>query len=318
MDKHNNARTKRDDAVPLSLLALRDRLAQAEASNILIVRKSGGAARFGWVAAAAGAIVAVTVAVALSLNGPPAAAATPEPLIFTKPPSVREVIAESEARLSALDGVEAPTRSVRLVSWGIVIEDGHLRGPVVPQFISLDWNEDLSADSLIVEGQTLPAADSDVGEVAPTEEIISEQLFEAGQFGVPSASPPRQDAGGVAELLTMFGMPTEPTPGEVVQATVSAMGLWTLSDEQHSALLHMLLEGGDVESLGYSTDRLNRPVLGLRVESAVEGMTDVVLISTDTGRIVGVESLRVEADGTVPAGTVVSYQLWTDEERNLR
>jgi len=37
---------------------------------------------------------------------------------------------------------------------------------------------------------------------------------------------------------------------------------------------------------------------------------DLVLISAETGRIVGVESTRLAPDGIVLAGAVISYRMW--------
>lgn len=313
MDKHNAARTARDADVPGALVELGQRLAQAERQRIQVEdrrhpRRMG--LRVALATAACVAVASAVVAISVALDGEPAAAATPQPLSFTSPTSTQRVVAHATDRLAEDDGVDVPSRSVRSVAWGIVIDDGALRPPVIPQFISLDWDEDQSGTSVIVEGRTERTTAAQVGRVLATDEVLSEQTYGPGEFGVPSAALPPESDTGVRGLLASVGMPVSPTSGDVVQAMVTAMELWTLSDEQHAVLLKLIAENGKVDAVGESTDRLGRKVTGLRLASSVEGNEDTVLISVDSGRIVGVESQRTVGDNVVPAGTVVDYRMW--------
>jgi hypothetical protein len=43
-----------------------------------------------------------------------------------------------------------------------------------------------------------------------------------------------------------------------------------------------------------------------------------VLVSLDTGRIVGVERTVLEADDVYPAGAIISYRMWDVSEETLR
>jgi len=308
------ARTPRDADPPAFLVAVVDRLERERAASQQ-KRKTQRRRRVEWAVSLASAVAVVAVALSLTLTSPRAEASTPVPLTFSAPAPEQRVVADAIALLSDGDDVDAPERSVRMVSWGIVVEDGVIDdGPVIPQVISLDWKADLSGHSRILKGKTEPASGDQVGLVVPTDTMISEQTFAAGEFGVPSAEAPAETEAGVRELLTSVGMPEDPTPGDVVQAAVTAMELWTLSDRQHAELLKLIAMSGKVESLGRSTDRLGREVLGLRVPTADGAATETVLISATTGRIVGEERMStISADG-IPAGTVIDYRMWDAEK----
>lgn len=266
--------------------------------------------RLVWAASLASLAIVAAVAVSSVLLTPAAEASTPTPLTFHSPAAEHQVISDAIARLSAPDGVAEPSRSVRTISWAISIEDGKLMGPVIPQVVDLQWNADLSGRSSIVEGRTEDPVDGDVGRVVPTTKVVSEQDFAPGEFGVPSADSPPATESGVSDLLTMFGLPESPTAGQLVESMVTVMDYWTLSDAQEALLLEMIDRKGDAQSLGSTVDRLGRTVTGLRVDSSTSGLTHTVLISAKTGRIVGVETQRADADKSIPAGTVVEYRMW--------
>lgn len=312
--KLDPARTPRDAEAPAFLVAVVDRLERERAATQQ-KRETQRRRRVGWAVSLASVVAVVAVALSLTLTGPSAEASTPVPLTFSYPAPEQQVVADAIARLSDGDGVDAPERSVRMVSWGIVVEDGVIDdGPVIPQVTSLDWREDLSGHSLILKGKTEPASGDQVGRVVPTDTVLSEQTFAAGEFGVPNADAPAETEAGVRELLTSVGMPPDAAPGEVVQSAVTAMELWTLSDKQHAELLKIIAMSGKLASLGSSTDRLGRDVLGLRVRSADGSATETLLLSTATGRIVGEERMSTISEGGIPAGTVIDYRMWDAEK----
>lgn len=78
-------------------------------------------------------------------------------------------------------------------------------------------------------------------------------------------------------------------------------------------MLGILEQVPGVEALGTSTDRLERPVTALRVPSPDGTSSDVVLLSADTGRIVGVERTNLLDNEAFAAGAIISYQLWDIE-----
>lgn len=314
----DTARTPVDAEPPASLMALGERLqreqsaAQDAARRRVRVRQRR--VRLTWAASLASLLVVAAVAVSSVLLTPSAEAATPTPLTFHSPAAEHQVISDAIAQLSKPGGISEPERTVRTVSWAISIEDGELEAPVVAEVIELDWNPDLSGRSSIVLGRTEDPVNGQVGRVVPTGRKISLQTFAAGEFGVPSPDSPPPSAAGVAELLTLFGMPEHPSPGQLVESMVTVMDYWTLSDAQEAVLLEMIQSSGHAHSLGTSVDRLGRPVSGLQVDSSSTGLTHTVLISTKTGRIAGVETQRTAPDKTIPAGTVVEYRMWNPQK----
>jgi len=84
---------------------------------------------------------------------------------------------------------------------------------------------------------------------------------------------------------------------------------WSLTDDQYAHMLDMIAET-DVEVLGTTTARDGQPVVGLSAPLP-GGKADLyVLVSTETGRIVGAEEFTTASDGTYPADTVLFYRTW--------
>lgn len=88
------------------------------------------------------------------------------------------------------------------------------------------------------------------------------------------------------------------------------MSQWTLTDEQHATLLDMLVDAGGVTVLGRTTDRLGRDAVGLEVAEPSNSLYRLtVLVSRETGRIVGTEDELTEPLDFIPAG-VTGCTLW--------
>lgn len=57
---------------------------------------------------------------------------------------------------------------------------------------------------------------------------------------------------------------------------------------------------------------------GVRVISPDGAASDLILVSRDTGRIVGVERTVLIADDVFAAGSIISYQMWDLDEEEIR
>ncbi len=75
-------------------------------------------------------------------------------------------------------------------------------------------------------------------------------------------------------------------------------------------------QGG--EALGVTKDRLGRDVSGVRVVSPDGAASDLILVSRDTGRIIGVERTVLIADEVYAAGSIISYRMWDIDEEAIR
>lgn len=301
------ARTPRDARPDAAALAMRDRImgvAPAVRPRVL--------PRVLLSAAAAMAVIAVA-AVTFFVPRTAASAVTPVPIVFTGGGTMPEVVRMADAKLAAEPGILVPERSSHTVMWGLAVDADAQRSEIVPQVTTLEWNEDLSGSFLAVVGEpywpegTAPTGDGDTAEPGT---VTSEMVFAPGEYGTPVVSLPGGTREDVVALLTAFGLPESPTASEVVQSMTGAFDHWTLTNEQHAQLLAILVDTGGLTVLGTGVDRAGREVVGVEMKSIFPGVRDLVLISTDTGRIVGVESKRVTPDGIVPAGAVISYRLW--------
>lgn len=263
-------------------------------------------------AAAALAVIAVA-AVTFLVPRTPASAVTPVPIVFTGGGTLTEIADAAAEALAESAGPAAPLRSSHTVMWGLAVDADAQRSEIVPQVTTLRWDEDLSGSFLAVAGEAYwPDGSAPAGEGSTSlpGEVISEMEFAPGEYGTPVVALPGESREDVLALLTAFGLPESPMASDVVQAMTGAFDHWTLTNEQHAELLSILVETGGLTVLGLGTDRAGREVVGVEMKSIFPGVMDVVLISAETGRIVGVESKRVTPDGIVPAGAVISYRMW--------
>lgn len=305
--KGDPTRTPRDARPDAAALAMRDQITGVSPSRARVFPRV--------LMSAAAAIVVIAVA-AVTVFFPHAAAyaVTPVPIVFAGGGSTAEVVEMAEGKLATSAGPMVPERGSHTVMWGLSVEPEAQRSAIVPQVTTLSWAEDLSGSFLAVVGEPYwpegvqPSVDG--GWSADPGDVISEMKFAPGEYGTPVVELPGDSRDDVVALLTAFGLPQSPTASEVVQAMTGAFDHWTLTNEQHAQLLALLVDTGGVTVLGSGTDRVGRPVVGLSMKSIFPGVKDLVLISAETGRIVGVESSRVTPDGIVPAGAVISYRMW--------
>lgn len=249
-----------------------------------------------------------------------AQALTPPPLVFERgDQEVGEIVTNAIRRLGNDSDGELPERRSTSLGWYAHVDmDADADEPVViaPEVTELVWNEDLSGTQRIIAAEAYRAdgtVDGSVAQAAPSAgTVIWETHFEPGEFMVPSAVLPEESTTGMWRLLLSLGLPSDSAAaGDIMEFIDAAMGLWTLTDRQHAILFQMLLDAGDVEVLGTTVDRAGRHVVGLRAEPAsFPGSARILLISAETGRMVGIETVRTTAEQPFKTGDVVSYRLW--------
>ena len=308
MARGNPTRTPLDARPDVAALAVRDRITgRPVGARVRVLPRV-------MLSAAAAMVLIAAAAVTVFFPRASASAVTPVPIVFTGGGSTAEVVEMAGSKLETSAGPVAPARGSHTVMWGLAVEPEAQRSEIVPQVTTLSWAEDLSGSFLAVVGEPYwPEGSPQTGDgeaTAKPGDVISEMEFGPGEYGTPVVELPGDSRDDVVALLTAFGLPASPTASDVVQAMTSAFDHWTLTNEQHAQLLMMLVDTGGVTVLGSGTDRAGRPVVGLSMKSIFPGVKDLVLISAETGRIVGVESSRVTPDGIIPAGAVISYRMW--------
>lgn len=270
------------------------------------------------------AAAAVVVAVVAPLFAPTSATAlTPPPLEFRPVDrSVSEAVADAQRLLTDGDGPAEPVREAEYVGWFSQIapdEPAPENVVIVPQEVRLAWQPDLSATQRVTAGTPFWAdADRESALPADTPEpgaLLAEDTFAAGEFAVPDVAAPGDTPEELLSVLTVLGAPADGSDAvALIDAVDALMSLWTLTDAQQAALLSLVADAEGVDVRGAATDRAGREVLALTATSpAYGGVSRELLISADSGRIVGLESARTTPAPPLRAGDVISYKLWKDE-----
>lgn len=273
---------------------------------------------------AAAVVVAIAVVVPLmGVHAPSAAADGPPPLPFqsldaTVADVVDDAIATQQRNPS---GVPAPLREARSNGW---FADIHMNAgadglkTIRPENRHLVWSDDLSGELTVTAGTAYGPDGSPVLDSVPAPGTVTQQQrFEAGQFVVRDAAPPGTDLAGLTALLnTLSNGETTSGAADHLTGVTTLLDMWTVPDEVHAAMLQVLESDGDLTVEGTTTDRAGRPAIGLRATSqAAPWFDSIVLVSTETGRIIGVEGVYTGlADQLpIPTGTVTNYTLWEAE-----
>ncbi len=269
----------------------------------------------------AACVVMAFVIVPNFLATPRANALTPPPLEYSPlSQTAEQVLDMATTRLTDSVGPGSPLRSADYTGWYLQVDNlptGDARVAISPQVTSLTWAEDRSGHLTVVSGEPYWADDA-TGSVPttaapPAGEILTDVTFAAGEFDVPNANVPGTSPAEILNYLTDIGLPPDADAFTLIESTKRLLTLWTLTNEQHAALLETLLQRDDIQILGATTDRLGRDVVGVAAEAAAgSGLQDTLLISSTTGRIVGIETTRLTPLDSIPAGSVVSYTVWKD------
>lgn len=300
-------------------IALRERIIRGERRPS---RRPARAARRGaWVAGAsiavAAAAVVTIVAVDVLAPGQPASALAPPPLTYVDPEPLDDVIRDAQTALADGDGpAQAPHVESIGWAWSIDMSGEHIE--IVPQEVTTDWSYETGSITTIVAGESYWPNDDRPDGVADSPydpgEVIAVVTQSASEFDLPRLLGDLEGSSEQDLRSAMGGYEAgdATTAGELATGIVSLQGWWTLTDAQHATLLGMLADAGGVTVLGRTEDRLGRDVVGLRVSGASDLHDVTLLVSVETGRIVGEEVELREAQDFIPAG-VIGYTLWDVE-----
>ncbi len=306
----NPARTPRDAELDAAAIRMRERIVRSSRPSHRHAQRR--TVRVAWATTLTATVAAGAVVFGLALPAGQAVAVTPAPLTFADAGSMQQIVERSTALLAEGAGPVEPLRSVESAIWALSVDVDEQQMAVVPQFSTLTWNEDLSGRLLTVAGesQRSSAAGDGSAEIVQGETVLLDLQMAPGEFNTPVVEAPGDGADDVLDMLIAYGMPADPDASQLLDSFVTAFDQWTLTDAQHAVMLEMLEAEDGVSVLGASTDRLGRPVYALSVPDDGDGTDETVLISRDSGRIVGVETEQARADGIIPAGAVIMYNLW--------
>jgi hypothetical protein len=309
-------RKSADEALTMRQIAIMERI-MLEPPRTRQRRRS--AALIGAPLAAFVSVLAVIFAVVQPFGTSAAVGYGPAPLVYAAiGQTTEEVVQEASARLAQEQGGEAQRRAA-YISWNLTVnEDG--RGVrtafVSPSETRLTWAEDLSGRLLVVAGEPYAADGATVR--TPSDDtpepgtVLDDRTFAPGEYPVFLPDGGTMGAPAIAALMSEYAGEGG-RGGDAMLAIESLLTEWTLTDDQHAAMLHALLAYDDLEVVGSTTDRLGRSVVGISAPARGDQRA-TLLVSTENGRIAGIErsTERDDDDLMVPAGTVVSYTLWKD------
>lgn len=274
------------------------------------------------VALAAVFVLVIGLIVVPSMNADHAVALTPPPLKLT---GTSESLGDVVERAKGLLEVDAgPTDTARREShslgWYLHLDQtasGTRTAVIAPEVVDLVWNPDGSAHRRIVAGVPY-LADGTQGAIdhsrAPEPgTVISDVTFPAGGLDFIVTDPPGDGAADVKALLAAYWNPIadSPSASNIITGATGALSQWTLTNEQHAHILDLLLDAPGAVVAGTAVDRAGRDVTVIAADSTTNPDFRLnLLVSNDTGRIVGAEDVRLTASEDLPAGAVVSYTLW--------
>ncbi len=316
MRRLDTARTPADAPIPLDAeRRLREIVGRPAARR----RRSSLA----WTSAAAAVVLVLAVVTGvLWMPAPSASALTPKPLVYSAvADDASRVIADAQRLLSESTTSLVPERRSVSLGWYFSGSPDDAEATVFRrEWIDLSWKEDLSgsmittaAEATNADGDTVPADDPTPGTV------VGDLRFVQNQFSPLSRTPPTPTADAMRALvIASTGAGEHLTAGDVMLGVRSLQSEWTLTSNQQSALLDVLAESPNLRVLGATHDRLGRPAIGLGGMPSGDVNADIaLLLSTETGRIIGYESALVEdnANLKLPAGSITDYILWDVTER---
>lgn len=310
------ARTPERTELTPAQIAIRDRITAT--GNTRAVRRRPVL----WLTTAlpAAAVLVVALIVVFTFAPVRPAAATLKPLEFTNTGQTnQEVLDMARAALekTRTGPAEAERSSVSL-GWYAHIDNPGAPGQRVaisPEITTYRWDADQSGRITVVAAKPY-WSDGSAGAIPsddalPAGTVISDTTFTAGSPGASLNAPPPDSPDGLLSWMEGTGLTADADGADLIDAIQAAFSLWTLSDAQHAALLELLLARDDVTVLGDTEDRIGRDVVGVAADSArFPGVRKILLISAETGRIVGVESFRTTAGENLPSGFVLNYILW--------
>jgi len=267
------------------------------------------------------AIIAVVVT-STWVSSTPAAALTPRALEITvSANSLGEVTALAQERLRNPAGPAHAQRSVHSVGWYLHLDNlpaGETTTLISPEVTTKHWNPDGSGHERVVAGDYYLAD----GSIVPSDDlrapepgaVLFDTTYPPGGIDSPIAEVPGDSVADVKRLLEAYWTSDRPSASDVIVALSSAFSQWTLTNEQHAHILDLIDSSGGAEVAGTAQDRAGREVTVVAVDSTSNpDYRHLLLISNSTGRIVGVEDVRLTPLGSLPAGSVTSYILWDTE-----
>ena len=261
-----------------------------------------------WVSAVSATAAAAVFAIAVLVPQETEASSAPAPMVFADASGLTAVLRDAEQLRVTVVGPAEPERAAAIASWNFTPEGAS----TAPDISVVTWSADLAAR--VTSFESIPSTTDASYAVG---DLIDELTIAAGEFRSPFIEIPGDSRDAMIAVLEAYGMPQDSDGVEVVLAISEALDQWTLTNTQHSVMISLVQDAGEISSAGAATDRLGRAVTGLRVPAESGTSDTVLLISTETGRIVGMETREI-ADHAGSEGSLIGYRMWDVDAGALR
>lgn len=274
------------------------------------------------VATSAAVIAAALLLVPLgtTLTPAPAAALTPPPLEWTPTTvTVSDAVDDALRSLERSDGLDEPQRESHSIGWYFHVDvegERASRTVISPEEVHFTWDEDLSARIRVVAGT--PYWADDPARALPPDapragEVLRDEVFAPGEYDPLLPDPPGRTPAELEEFLQPIALGGLSSGFALFDAIDTAFQAWSLTNEQQGSLLELIDDASGVTVLGAGLDRAGRPVIGLSTTHPDVAQERHILVSQETGRIIGFEIYMVEGDDYFPGNAVISYTLYEGE-----
>ncbi len=273
-------------------------------------------------AAAIAALAAILVVVPVTMPGgeppPAAAAAVPLPLELSEPPgSTAESLALVNEALARSGGPVEALRESTMLGWWVKMDGGSMKiepGPITTQLVQTRWYEDLSGRIVMSVGESYYAdrpGEPVLTEGAPAAgTVLHDVRFAPGEFDTAVPFIVGDSVADMRAVLAAEGLENDADAARTIDVISGLLSDWTLTNSQQRALFDILQDKGGIEVAGETRDRAGRDVIAFRTVTSDGHFERLLLASIQTGRVLGLETIRVRPIGNIPAGTVISYTLW--------
>jgi hypothetical protein len=261
--------------------------------------------------AAGAAIIAIVAGLLGPFGHPPGHAATP-PMLALHPSNAAlgDVVDRARSQLRNAGGDAA--RRASFEGWYLQTEVEERTTRISPQRHDVAWDADLSGVVTVTAGETYPAESAT--DAPEPGSVIQHDEFQAGQMPVLFTSEPPETAAGMREYLALaLGAPATDSVAYLSAARV-LLSEWTLSGDQHAALLEGLTRLPRIQVAGDVVDRLGRPGVALRVTSSTNQHFEyLAILSAESGELIAVETIYLGGldELRVESPCVTDYIAWT-------
>lgn len=259
-----------------------------------------------------------TLVAAISLvfgfaQAPPATAMTPALLDVTEVDMSAHDLFTGLTELRRQD-VPAPSDTIRAQTWVLnttVNEDGDVTSSTVePQWNQTTFQSDGTVRVQVTAADPFPGQDT-AGLPAPGT-VLAEETYQPGEYERPYPEPVPTNAGLIGDYLAQISGNDKLSVGEALVEISGIVSNVILDTDQETAILGYLSTLDGLTVAGEVTDRLGRPGVAVTAADRENGeVEDILILSTQTGKIVAAETVYVGSTRTdIRSPSVIDYAAW--------